>query len=229
MTRFSLKILGPGDEKTLKRFLSPRLESSLFLYSNTLAAGLEDTGAPYSGTYAAAFEGSQIVAVVGHFWNESVVFQAPIHAPALMRLAQQKCGRPIKRLIGPDQQVSAAISRLKLSVEALQMDEPEKLFALDLNVLVIPELLASGRAQARRIRAEDEDLITSWRAGYFREMHSAPNDEDLEKTARRHVRAEVSAGSTWILEVAGQPVSCTSFNATVRDEGISGVVQVGGV
>jgi len=229
MTRDSFKILGPGDEYALKRFLSPRLESSLFLYSNMLAAGLEDTGAAYSGTYAAAFEGSRIVAVVGHFWNETVVLQAPKHGLGLMKLAQQHCDRPLKRLIGPDEQVSAAIRNLELSSANLQLDEPEKLYSLDLYSLVIPDLLAGKRVSARRILAEDEDLVTGWRAGYFREMHLAPDNDELKKTVRRRVRTEVAAGMTWILEIAGRPVSCTSFNANVQDEGIASIVQVGGV
>jgi ribosomal protein S18 acetylase RimI-like enzyme len=229
MTGNSFKILGPGDENALKRYLSPRLETSLFLYSNMLAAGLEDTGATYSGTYAAALEDQRIVAVIGHFWNETMVLQAPKHGLALMKLAQQRCGRPIKRLIGPDEQVSLAIRDLDLSSANLQMDEPEKLYSLDLDSLAIPDLLASKNVRARRIRAEDANLVTRWRAGYFREMHLAPDDDELEKTVRRRVSTEVAAGMTWILEAAGRPVSCTSFNANVKDEGVASIVQVGGV
>lgn len=229
MTAQLFRILGPGDEEALKRFLAPRLDSSLFLYGNMLAAGLRDTGERFSGTYAAALEESRIVAVAGHFWNETMVLQAPVHLPALMQLAQRRCGRPLKRLVGPDEQVSAAIRELALNDADLQMDEPEKLYSLNLDDLIIPDILASGGAKSRLIRPEDEDLVTKWRIAYYRELHLAQDSDELQKTTRQHVRAEIDSGSTWILEAAGKPVSCTSFNAVVRDEGIASIVQVGGV
>lgn len=229
MTSLSFRILGPGDERALKEFLLPRLESSLFLYSNMLAAGLEDTGLRYAGTYAAAFHGSQIVAVVGHFWNNTMVLQAPVQLPALIQLAQQGCARPLKRLVGPDEQVAAAIELLALPTQGLQMDEPERLYALALDDLILPELLSSGRAIGRLIRPEDEDLVTRWRLGYYRELHLAEESDALKATARRNVQEEIAVRKTWLLEAAGQPVACTSFNAQVRDEGIASIVQVGGV
>jgi len=229
MTEPSLKILGPGDEQALKRFLLPRLDSSLFLYSNMLAAGLADTGARFSGTYAAAFEGREIVAVAGHFWNQTLVLQAPVHLPALMPLAQRGSGRPLKRLIGPDEQVKTAMEALALTGDNLQMDEPEKLYSLDLERLVMPASLTDGRTRGRLVRPEDEDLLTEWRLGYYLEMHLAEDNAQLRKTARQNARAEIASGRTWLLELEEMPVSCTSFNASVRDEGVAGVVQVGGV
>lgn len=229
MTKHSLKILAPGDEQALKRFLLPRLDSSLFLYSNMLAAGLEDTGARNAGTYAAAFEGPEIVAVAGLFWNQTMVLQAPKYLPALMRLAQRRCGRPLARFVGPNEQVEAAIAHLALDRDNIQMDEPDKLYSLKLDSLIMPALLSSGRAQARLIRPEDVDLVSEWRLGYYRELHLAEDNEQLRETARSNVQGDITAGRTWILEVDGQPVSCTSFNATVRDEGVASIVQVGGV
>lgn len=229
MTKPEFKILGLGDEEALKSFLVPRLDSSLFLYSNMLAAGLEDTGARFTGTYAAALESRQIVAVAGHFWNQTLVLQAPVHLPSLMRMAQQRSRRPLKRLIGPNEQVVAAINELALASENLQMDEPEKLYSLALEELAMPALLNGERASARLIQSEDEDLMTEWRLGYYREMHLAEDNDELRETARQNVQAEIATGKTWILEVEGRRVSCTSFNASVRDEGISSIVQVGGV
>ncbi len=229
MAQRSFRILAPGDEQALKRFLLPRLDTSLFLYSNMLAAGLEDTGARQAGTYAAALEGPQIVAVAGHFWNQTMVLQAPEQLPALMRLAQQGCGRPLKRLVGPDEQVALAIAELALAGDDLQMDEPEKLYSLALNKLVMPALLTAGRARARLIRPEDEDLMTEWRIGYRRELQMAEDSDRLWERTRQSVQTEIALGRSWILEVEGQPVSCTSFNASVRDAGVASIVQVGGV
>jgi ribosomal protein S18 acetylase RimI-like enzyme len=201
----------------------------LFFYGNMLAAGLADTGEPFAGTYAAAFEGSRIVAVAGHFWNNTMLLQAPFHLQLLIRMAQRSCGRPLKRLVGPDEQVAMAIDYLGLTASALQMDEPEKLYSLDLSNLTLPVLLARKRARSRLIEPEDEDLVTAWRAGYYRELHLAEDSDELHDTARKAVQREIALRRTWLLEVGGKPVSCTSFNATVRDEGIASIVQVGGV
>jgi GNAT superfamily N-acetyltransferase len=224
-----LRILGPGDELALKRFLSKRLESSLFLYGNMLAAGLEDSGARYSGTYAAAFESADIVAVAGLFWNGSLVLQAPEELPALTRLAWQSCGRPLRRLIGPSQQVAAAMEELALSGDDIQVDEPEKLYRLALDELITPPLLTSGRGRGRLIGPQDEELLTGWRIDFLRETHLAQDGDELAETVRQGVRAGVASGNIWVLEVEDKLVSCTSFNAAVRDEGITSTVQVGGV
>ena len=229
MDALSYKILEPGDDDALKCFLAPRLDSSLFLYSNLLAAGLVDTGEPYSGSYAAAFDGLDMVAVAGHFWNQTTVLQAPVQLPALIRLAQQASGRPLRRLVGPDGQVVEAIQELGLTGAELQMDESEKLYSLELSDLIVPDLITTGRARGRRIRAEDEELVAEWRLAYYREMHLEEDSDELREMARRSVKTEIASGRTWIVEVDDRPVSCTSFNATVRDEGIAGIVQVGGV
>ena len=229
MKEDSFRILQSGDEAALKAFLAPRLDSSLFLYGNLLAAGLEDTGERYTGTYAAAFEGQRIVAVAGHFWNQTMVIQAPVQLPALMRLALQTSGRPLRRLVGPDAQVVEAIAYLSLTITKLQMNEAEWLYSLTLADLIVPDLLASGRAAGRRIRAEDADLIAEWRFGYYRELHLEQDSAELREVARRGVEDEIASRRTWVLEIEGKPVSCTSFNALVRDEGVAGTAQIGGV
>ena len=225
----SLRILQAGYEAALKAFLVSRLDSSLFLYGNLLAAGLTDTGERYTGTYAAAFENGRIVAVAGHFWNQTMVLQAPVHLKSLMDLAQQASGRPLRRIIGPNDQVIEAIDLLGLTADDLQMDEEEYLYSLPLADLIMPELLADGVAEGRRIRATDVELVSQWRTSYFKELHLEQDSPELREFARRNVQEEIASGRTWILEVQGKPVACTSFNATVRDEGVPAVAQVGGV
>src|SRR6185436_8234101 len=56
---FDLRTLGPGDESVLGAFLREHIDSSMFLRSNSLAAGLVDEGKPLQGTYVAAFEGGR--------------------------------------------------------------------------------------------------------------------------------------------------------------------------
>ena len=100
-----IRILVPDDRVTLEAFLLQRVESSMFLIGNMRAAGLVDGGQIYEGTYAAAFEGPEIVGAVAHFWNGMLIFQAPAHLDALWRAATRISGRHIKGLAGPGEQV----------------------------------------------------------------------------------------------------------------------------
>ena len=60
------RVLRPGDEAGLERFLARHADVSMFLRSNLRRAGLVDRGAPYQGTYAAAFEGGEMVGAAAH-------------------------------------------------------------------------------------------------------------------------------------------------------------------
>ena len=200
MEKLHLRILRAGDEVALKEFLVPRLDSSLFLYGNLQAAGLNDTGVRYAGTYAAAFEAGRIVAVAGHFWNQTMVLQAPVQLQALMNLAHQASGRRLGGIAGPNDQVVEAIDLLGLTAADLQMDEEEKLYSLVLGDLITPDLIASGEAAGRRIQADDLELVSQWRIGYLRELHLEDDSPELREVARRSVQEEIASGRTWILE-----------------------------
>ena len=45
-----VRVLQPGDEAALEKFLAPRALTSMFLRSNARAAGLVDRGEPLQGT-----------------------------------------------------------------------------------------------------------------------------------------------------------------------------------
>src|SRR5512136_1260025 len=109
-----IAILKPGDESLLEAFLLPRIETSMFLVGDMRASGLLDNGRAYSGTYAAAFESGEITGVVAHYWNQNLVFQAPVQrdlAP-LWQAAVVASQRPIGGLIGPNDQVMKAKEEL---------------------------------------------------------------------------------------------------------------------
>ena len=103
----AIRILHPGDEGALERFLLPRLETSMFLMSNLRAAGLRDTGQRYEGTYAAAFDDDAIVGVVAHFWNQNLILQPPAQIHTLWRAAVAAPVRPVKGCAGDAGQVRA--------------------------------------------------------------------------------------------------------------------------
>lgn len=219
-----IRILGPGDSEALEAFLVPRLESSMFLIGNLRVAGLRDQGAPYEGTYAAAYEQGRMVAVVAHYWNRNLVLQAPQHVGPLCRAAAVASGRPVRGVVGPASQVDQAMAALQLSAAGAQLDERETLFALPLAELCVPEPLARGQVRGRRANMDDVELVTEWRVAFSLESLGDEDSPRLWDQVRAAVRRGVSEGRIWVLEAAGLPVSTSGFNAAVRE-----AVQIGGV
>ncbi len=69
-----------GDEAAVEAFLARSAERTVFLRSNLSRVGLVDDGAPFSGTYAGAFDGDTLVAVGALYWNGNVVVAPGPHA-----------------------------------------------------------------------------------------------------------------------------------------------------
>lgn len=219
-----IRILKPGDEAALEAFLLPRVESSMFLIGNMRAAGLADRGRAYEGTYAAAFEDREVAGVVAHYWNQSLVLQAPVHLNALWQAAVEASERPIKGLIGPDDQVRAVEGALDIDASNAQLDETEKLYDLRLDELFVPGSLGSGGLTGRRIEARDLDVIADWRIAYSCETLGEEDGPQLRARCRASVERSLEEQRTWVVEDQGVPVSCSSFNAVIQE-----AVQVGGV
>lgn len=219
-----IRILQPGDEAALETFLLPRIDSSMFLIGNMRAVGLIDRGQPYQGSYAAAFEHGEIVGVVAHYWNQVLLFQAPVHADALWRAAVQASNRPIKGLIGPNDQVGPIKDALDIDEAIIQLDDTEKLFSLKLADLVEPADLRSGQIRGRRIEPRDLDLITDWQVAYSLEALGEKDTPQLREQCRASIERSLKERGTWVLEEQRQPVACSSFNTAIKE-----AVQVGGV
>lgn len=221
----TIKILAPGDEAALEAFLLPRLDSSIFLLSNSRAAGLQDTGERYSGRYAAAWADDVVVGVVGHFWNGNLICQAPFDLlDELWRAAVDASGRPVQGVVGPAQQVEIIRSGLNRPQDRIQMDETEGLFSLKLGELIVPQSLRTGAVQGRRMAERDLDLLSDWRATYNVEALGAVDSPALRAECRETMTRSLHEGTTWVLEANGRPVASTSFNARIAE-----AVQVGGV
>jgi RimJ/RimL family protein N-acetyltransferase len=219
-----IRILQPGDETALEAFLRPRVESSMFLIGNMRTSGLMDNGQAYTGTYAAAFEEERIIAVVAHYWNRNLVFQAPAHLDLLWRAAIEASQRPIGGLIGPNSQVTAAKEALEVHELKIQLDETEKLYSLKLEDLIVPGGLSSGRVSGRRIEPRDLELITRWRVAYSVEAIGEKDSPQLWQSSRASIERSLKEKHTWVLEDAGEPVACSSFNTAIKE-----AVQIGGV
>ncbi len=224
MSKPVIRTLQPGDEAALEAFLLPRIASSMFLIGNMRASGLRDTGETYSGTYAAAFGGQGIISVAAHYWNGILVLQAPVHLEAVWRAVVTASRRPIAGLIGPNDQVSAVRQALGVDASAIQLDELEKLYSLQLADLLVPAILSSGQVSGRRIRPDDVDLLTEWRVAYAVETQGEKDSPELWQRSRASIQRSLQEGRGWVLERSGEPVAYDTFNAAIRE-----AVQVGGV
>jgi len=220
----SFRVLGPGDEAALEAFLAPRADSSLFLLSNIAQAGLADTGEAFCATYAAAFERGAITGVVGHAWNGNQIFQAERHGAALSRLAAETCGRSIKGLIGPWEQIAPLHESAALADKHTLIAEQEILYALALGEMRAPDALRSGALACRRARATDHSLIADWRVSYSIETLNERDSAALRAHAGEAMARETGNGRAFLLEDAGGPIAFSAFNAQLPS-----VVQVGGV
>jgi len=219
-----IRILKAGDEAALEAFLLPRVESSMFLIGNLRASGLRDTGQPYSGTYAAAFDDRRITAVAAHYWNGVLVLQAPVFLEAICRAAVEASQRPIGGLIGPSEQVSSVKQALGIDSVAIQLDELEKLYSLQLTDLVVPTVLGSGEVTGRRMEPGDVELLTMWRVAYAIETLSASDGPELRQRSQEAIKRWQREGHGWVLERDGETVAMGGFNTAMEE-----AVQIGGV
>lgn len=219
----TVRVLAPADEPALRVFLVPRATSSMFLLSNSRAAGLVDEGKPLQGTYVGAFEADELVGVAAHFWNGMVVVQAPTELVRdLATHAVARSGRAIAGFSGTADQV--AVARGAFELPAPKLDEVEALHVLVLADLQIPDALVRGDVACRRAGVTEKPLLAAWRRAYSVETLGARDGDDLAAKAAREIDQLVAASRVWVLEHAGETVAMTAFNAA-----IPGMAQVGGV
>ncbi|HSJ98286.1 MAG TPA: GNAT family N-acetyltransferase, partial [Myxococcota bacterium] len=159
-----VRLLRPGDEALLAAFCARHPDTTLFLQSNSAAAGLVDRGEPQQGSYVAAFDGDgAVVAVACHCWNGNVLLEAPTALAEVVRGAVAASGRAVTGVIGADAQARGARRALGLEGAATTLDSREDLFALALGELRVPAPLAAGALACRMPRAEELPRLVAWR------------------------------------------------------------------
>ena len=220
----AIALLGPGDEEALHEFLRPRLAASMFLASNTRRGGLEDRGAPYQGTYTAAWREGRLVAVAAHVWNGTLILQAPEHLSEVWRAAVTGSGRPLRGVLGPSDQVDAVLAELEMGADAAQLDEDGPLYRLALDRLAVPEALTRGEVTLRQLREADLELVTGWLVDYAAEALGEEPGPELRTQRRGLAERMVAEQRAWLLEHAGRAVALSAFNAVLPE-----AVQVGPV
>jgi hypothetical protein len=218
-----IRLLRRGDEQALEAFLVRHADFSMFLRSNSRAAGLVYEGQPLQAEYVALFDADRIAAVAAHCWNDMLLVQAPIEVAAVARAAVAQSGRPVAGLSGPAEQVTAARTALGLDDRPAPKFGREELFALDLADLVVPRPLADGHWTCRHPRPDELDFLLDWRVDFAREALQFPDSSTRRGECERELALVYERGSNWVLEDGGL-VSYSAFNARLPD-----IVQIGGV
>ena len=217
-------MLAPGDEPALGRFCAAHPHTTLFFQNNVVTAGLVDRGAPYQGTYVAAFDGAAIVALAAHYWQGNVIVEAPVALEAVVGAAVAASGRAVSGLLGPWAQVCSARNALGLEDVAAYLDSADDLFALDLAALRVPEPLARGGVTSRRPLEAEVPMLVAWRRDY-RTLYLQERDDDaLLAKCRDEIHRLHHQQHHFVLERDGDVVAYSAYNAATPS-----CVQIGGV
>jgi ribosomal protein S18 acetylase RimI-like enzyme len=219
-----VRIVGPGEEAALEEFLGRHWPQAMFLRGNMRNGGLNDQGAPYQGTYAAAFDNGQVVAVAAHYWNRNVVVLAAVALADVVTAAVRE-GRPVDGILGPWQQVTAARAVLGLEGRAtLTPPTPEILYTLDIAHMRVPTALAVGKLQVRAAKGPDVGVVLPWRIAFGIEALGEADTPAVHDRCADDVMRWIAEQRLWLCEDAGTAVAMAAVNARLPE-----VVQIGGV
>lgn len=207
-----------GDEAAIEAFLTLHAETSMFLRSNLRQFGLSGSKAPHATRFWLA--GDPITAVFGFSNAGFATVQAPDASSAVWEaFAAALQGRKLAGITGEAAQVAAAKGALRVGEANFGLDAPEPLYRLDLADLTLPDLPGTLRPP----RESDRERLFQWTRAYSAELHmSAP--ERLDEDARVRTDSALDTEDVRFLEVGGEPVAMTAFNARLPD-----MVQIGGV
>jgi uncharacterized protein len=223
--KVTIRVLIPGDEIALDRFLAARTETSMILRSNLWQAGLVDRGEPCQGTYVAAVDDAgEIHAVICQYWNGNWIYQVPTSPAEFARAAAPFLPGPIAGLLGPWSQTVVIREALGLASARARVEVEEELFGLSLEELILPPALASETVICRRSRDDDLELLSEWRVQFNRETLGDKDEPSVRKSCRTGIEQWHARQLLWVLEAEGNPVAMSGFNAALPD-----CVQIGGV
>ncbi|BDA75979.1 GCN5-related N-acetyltransferase (plasmid) [Calothrix sp. PCC 7716] len=220
----TIKTLKPGDEEALETFLVQHAFTSMFLRSNSRAVGLRDEGERFQGTYIAAYENCQIVAVASHYWNGMVIPQAPIYLEEVVKAAVARSGRMISGISGPANQVEATRDILGLKETQICLAEREILFSLPLCNLKVPGALTDGEVMCRLPELHELELLDKWCAAFSVEALGQTETPKLLSECQQTVQRRQADKVHFCLIKEQKPVAYCIFNAQLPD-----IVQIGGV
>jgi GNAT superfamily N-acetyltransferase len=220
----NIRRLDSQDAPLLEAFLLPRRDSSMFLRSNARRGGLNHSGQTPREVYVGAFDGGEIVGVVGHGAGGMLLLQAPESVAELARACVSSSQRPVTGLAGPLPQVARAMRALGLKAEHASYHRDEWLYGLDLSALIVPIALSTGVVACRAPLPRERDTLCAWRLAYDIEALSAADTDETRQRSARVLDQQIADGNAWIALDRGAPVSLSAFNAALAD-----IVQLGGI
>jgi len=209
----------------LAHFLHKHAESSMFLRNNLTRVGIEFKDAEYYGEYFGAIstDGS-IAGVLAHFWNGSLIVQAPDEEllPRIASFFRGVATRPISAILGPADQAYQVIQHLSLSEREYSLNSCEGLYALKLSAL--SELALPQNSSVCAACEIHGGLLREWIRGYEIEALGRQDTPELETIVETRFNRFTTGTDAWALCIDQQPVSFSAFNARLPD-----MVQVGPV
>ena len=220
----TIQTLKPGDEEALEAFLVQHASTSMFLRSNSRAVGLQDNGERFQGTYVAAIDSGQIIAVAAHYWNGMVIPQAPVYLEEVVKAAVTQSGRMISGISGSANQVEVTRDILGLLETQICLAEREILFSLSLSNLNIPGALTNGEVLCRLPKSSELQLLGDWCAAFCIEALGQTKTPKLLSECQQTVQRRQADKVHFCLIKQQKPVSYCTFNAQLPD-----IVQIGGV
>ncbi len=221
-----IRPLAPADQPALDAFLKTHLASSMFLLSNVRHSGIVEGGERFQGTYVGSFDGPNLVGVAAHYWNGNVMTQSAgdlALAPKLAREAVRVSARSLKGIVGDGAQSLAVVRDLQLQTAQFQLHEIEGLYRLSLDALAANDALPLA-ASVRHATESDYQTLVEFYRDYQIEALNEPDHQKALTNAREHVANYLESGSQFVLDVNGERLAASTFNARVDV-----AVQVGGV
>lgn len=219
-----IAVLGEGDKERLSAFLERHPDTTMFLRGNLQRAGIVDRGQRFGGTYVAALDGEVVIGAAAHFWNGNLIVEAPEGLQAVVHAAVGTSERPVNGVLGSWDQALEVLGVFGLDIGDALHAAREGLFSVTLSELQVPALLDRAGVVCRAPRAQERTRLLSWAAAYNVETLGSSDGPELRERVRAGLAEMDKAGSHWVLEVEGDIVAYSAFNATLPD-----CVQVGGV
>jgi GNAT superfamily N-acetyltransferase len=207
---------GPGDRSAIEAFLAERAVTSMFPLSNLLRHGM-DGDHDRAMSFWIEERGGRITDVIGRT-REGMVMPSCDGAP-WSEAAAALAGSDVIGVIGARAQARPLIHALGLRAAATELDEDEPQYALDLDLLVIPD----GEGSLQPLARADRDEMIEWRRLASIETMGRP-PETAGAQAERDIDGYIASDTHRVLMGRDGPLCMTGFNAQTAD-----IVQIGGV
>jgi len=220
---FDARLLMPGEEAVLDRFLLPHTPFAFFMRSNLKKGGLRYAGRPCQADYFGAFKDGALVGALAHSWfgNVQVFAEDCVSIPSLVeafRIYRSTAPRTIDAFHGPAEMARVFWDSIGHPLEDLRFGLSEaELFSLTLKDMVRPAILSTGRMRLRSAELEDVELLSLWRYHFFLEAGNAPADEKTRDGATTDILRCLDEKALFILEDDGKPVASCGINGFLPD------------